>query len=431
MATIILMPFHWASDLNVTFALARRLEARGHRVIYLCIPDVEDRILDQGLEFRPAFSKVFPKGALEEQYSNEAKGKNGGRDLFMARLRGMCEALQQGEIEKSTSDLSPDLILASSGMPWVGIAAQRTGIPVICFSSTLISVYDPRVPPFGSNLIPKPNRLSILRTYLAWQSMFWRRRLLARKWSIRTELEKHAQRCDYPIDKIDFRVETWPRLLMPELVFCPDTFDFPRERTPFGARFVEASIDNARMDSAFPWDRVDHDKPLVYCSLGSVATVKSVERVAEFYQLFMDTLRERPVLQGVVAIGNYLNTERFNCPANVVAVNTAPQIELLKRSSAMVGHGGISSVKESIFFGVPMILIPLFYDQPGNVARVVYHHLGLRVPVKMLSKQILGRSIDQALSDGTFVRAARSMSETFQEVEQSAPSIAIIEATAA
>lgn len=35
MAMIVLMPFHWASDMNPSFALARKLRDRGHRVHYL------------------------------------------------------------------------------------------------------------------------------------------------------------------------------------------------------------------------------------------------------------------------------------------------------------------------------------------------------------------------------------------------------------
>jgi UDP:flavonoid glycosyltransferase YjiC (YdhE family) len=40
MATIVFMPFHWASDLNPTFALARKLRNRGHHIDYFGIPDI-------------------------------------------------------------------------------------------------------------------------------------------------------------------------------------------------------------------------------------------------------------------------------------------------------------------------------------------------------------------------------------------------------
>src|ERR1043165_2306912 len=116
MATIVFMPFHWASDLNPTFALAGKLRDRGHRVHYFGIPDTAERIHSQGFDFTPVFSRAI-------------------------------------------NQLHPDLVLTSSGTPWVGIAACRTGVPVISFCSTLISVEDSAVPPFSTDLIPKPTRL--------------------------------------------------------------------------------------------------------------------------------------------------------------------------------------------------------------------------------------------------------------------------------
>ena len=40
MSTIVFIPFHWASDLNPTFSLARKLRNRGHHVDYFGIPDI-------------------------------------------------------------------------------------------------------------------------------------------------------------------------------------------------------------------------------------------------------------------------------------------------------------------------------------------------------------------------------------------------------
>ena len=73
----------------------------------------------------------------------------------------------------------------------------------------------------------------------------------------------------------------------------------------------------------------------------------------------MDAMAQRPALQGVVTISDYLKAAAFNCPANVVIVAEAPQVELLKRASLMVSHGGVTGLKESAFMGVPMLLIPI------------------------------------------------------------------------
>jgi MGT family glycosyltransferase len=427
MATIVFLPFHWASDLNATFALARKLHNRGHRVHYLCIPDTKHRIRSQGFEFTPVFSRIFPEGALAKQFESETQGKRYGVAEFRERFRGTCELLREGEIERAIGGLRPDLLLTSSGTPWVGIAAHRTGLPVISFSSILISVEDSMVPPFSTGLIPGRTPLSRLRTWLAWRKLFFYRRIYNKGWNLSSDLKALARDCGFPFSKIDFRVETWPRLLLPELVFFPEELDFPRASKPEGAFFIEASVDTQRRDCNFPWERLDDDKPLIYCTLGSLLPAKFPARASSFFQVFMDALAQRQTLQGVVTIGNYLKADEFNCPANVLIVPEAPQVEVLKRAALMVSHGGVTGVKESVFMGVPLLLIPVSYDEFGNAARVIYHGLGERLTLKEVSAPELGRLVDKVLEDSSYSVRAKLMSRKFVELENQSPGTEIIE----
>ena len=427
MATIVFMPFHWASDLNPTFALARKLRNRGHHIYYFGIPDIAERIRSQGFDFTPVFSRAFPEGTLAKQYESEAQGKRYGITEFRDRFQGTCELLREGELDRAARHLQPDLLLTSSGTPWVGIAACRTGIPVISFSSTLISVEDSAVPPFKTNFIPKHTLLSRFRTWFEWRKLFFRRRLYSGDWDISGDLKKLARHFGYPVSKIDFRVETWPRLLLPELVFFPEQLDFPRPRKPEGAFFIEASVDFERSDGDFPWDRIDEDKPLVYCTLGSLLPFKFPARASWFFQMFMDAMAQRPALQGVVTVGNYLKPEEFNCPDNVFIASVAPQVEVLKRASLMISHAGVTGVKESAFMGVPMLLMPVSYDEFGNAARIVYHGLGARLWLKEVSTLELTRLIDRVLEDSSYSARAKIMSEKLSNLEQQSPAVEIIE----
>jgi MGT family glycosyltransferase len=427
MAKIVFMPFHWAADMNATFSLARKLQHRGHRVYYATIPDTEERIRAHGFEWTPAFRAVFPKGELARQDAAEAQGKSYGAEQFRNRVRGMCDLLRKGEITRATGEIKPDLLAVSSGMPWLGIAAPSSGLPVIQFSSTLISVEDSSVPPFRTSLIPSNSLLSRIQIAYAWKKLFLRRRLGKKDWDISGELKQLARDCAFPASKIDFAVETWPRPLLPELVFCPPEFDFPRRKMPEGAFFVEASIDLERKETAFPWARLQKGKPIVLCALGSLVTVRAAGKAARFFQAFLDAIRERTSIQAVVAIGSALKVESFHCPENALLVPHVPQIELLKQCAAMVGHGGISSVKEAVFMGVPMLLVPLSYDEPGNAARVVYHGLGLQLDPEQVSSATLGSSIDRLLNDGSFLANARRLSQKFIEIEQRSPACEIIE----
>ena len=428
MATIVLMPFHWAASMNATFALARRLRRRGHRVIYLGIPDSEERVRSQGFELLPVFERAFPRGTLEEQYASEASGQSLGLPGFRDRVLAVCELMAQGEIERALGPLRPDLFVVASVTPWVGIGAWKTGVPVATFSSSLISVWDPAVPPFQTALIPGRGALSRLRVRLAWRRFFVLQRLFASlRLRIFDDVREFARRCGYPLEAIDFRVETWPALRLPNLVFCPPEFDFPRQRPPAGAAFVEPSVDTERRDGEIPWERLRDDRPLVYCALGSVAPFKYTRPALPVFQAFLDALAERPQWQGVMAVGRYLDAGALRCPPNVLVLPEVPQLEVLERASLMVSHGGFSSVKECVFQGAPMVLLPLFYDHPGNAARVVHHGLGVMGSFAGASAPRLGQWMDAVMNDPRYKERVQRMSRVFRDWEARAPGVELVE----
>ncbi len=47
-----------------------------------------------------------------------------------------------------------------------------------------------------------------------------------------------------------------------------------------------------------------------------------------------------------------------------------PQLEVLKQANLFITHGGMNSSSESLYFGVPMIVIPVMGDQPIVAQRI-------------------------------------------------------------
>lgn len=58
---------------------------------------------------------------------------------------------------------------------------------------------------------------------------------------------------------------------------------------------------------------------------------------------------------------------------NVRALAWVPQNDLLGdgRLAGFVTHGGINSIYEAAYHGVPVAGVPIFGDQPDNVAKAV------------------------------------------------------------
>jgi zeaxanthin glucosyltransferase len=71
-------------------------------------------------------------------------------------------------------------------------------------------------------------------------------------------------------------------------------------------------------------------------------------------------------------------------PSNVIVVDQAPQIELLKRATLCITHAGLNTALESLAYGVPMVAIPIGYDQFGVAARIAYHGVGESLGVDVL-----------------------------------------------
>ena len=73
----------------------------------------------------------------------------------------------------------------------------------------------------------------------------------------------------------------------------------------------------------------------------------------------------------------------------------------------MITHGGNNTVTESIHFGKPMIVLPLFWDQYDNAQRVAECGFGVRLPTYEFEDEQLRDAIERLLAaDHDRLRAA-------------------------
>jgi UDP:flavonoid glycosyltransferase YjiC (YdhE family) len=77
-------------------------------------------------------------------------------------------------------------------------------------------------------------------------------------------------------------------------------------------------------------------------------------------------------------------------PENVIVVATAPQLELLKRADLCITHAGLNTVLEALGQGVPLLAVPIGYDQPGVAARIAHHRVGEFLEIERLTPRTSG-----------------------------------------
>lgn len=222
--------------------------------------------------------------------------------------------------------------------------------------------------------------------------------------------------------------EDVPSTGLPVIVLCPRELEFPDAQRQRGRYYVEASIELERREPRrFDWGGLDGERPLIYCALGSHS--RDYEESKSFFQAVIDAVRERPDRQLLLATAGLHGRplDFRGVPPNVRVVNWAPQLEVLKRASLAMTHGGLGTIKECVYFEVPMIVFPAKFDQPDNAARVAFHGLGVCASLDDTSArriQSLIRSVEQNPS----IRAKlAAMGERFREIEQSGRGLRIVE----
>lgn len=74
-----------------------------------------------------------------------------------------------------------------------------------------------------------------------------------------------------------------------------------------------------------------------------------------------------------------------------------------KNTKAFLTHGGLLGSQEAIYFGVPLIGIPLFGDQHNNLQIVAKKHVGINLgSVQNVNEKTLSDAINTVLYNDTY-----------------------------
>lgn len=443
MANIIFCVHPIAGSVNASLKIARDLHTEGHCVTYFGVSDCEKFVSPNGYAFVPLFEQWFPKGYFE--IDKKLEGLRFLEKMQLARqftqqMKDFIDGLMAGqdaEFFHQIKQLNPALIITVAthydSFIWA-LLAHKSGINTIYLHDTLCNTQTSGLPPITSHIIPNNSVFSKLNIALAWQRFLIERFLIEGAYSLFgialnpcygvKELAQHYQ---YPQESITTASDMLaPKLKLPELVSCPVDFEFTNTPTQVGRYYIEAGIDLERQQSAFAWEKIDNNKPLIYCALGSLNCIDLHARI-NFYQIVIDTANVYKEWQWVIALGGQLTAEQFNnVSTHIILVNNAPQLALLKTAKLMINHGGTNTVKECILLGVPMLSFPVGFDTTGNTARIVHHGLGLRGDIKNLTVEKLHSLIEQITKTSYYRLQMQLMQQKFSVLEQAKVGVNLI-----
>jgi UDP:flavonoid glycosyltransferase YjiC (YdhE family) len=91
--------------------------------------------------------------------------------------------------------------------------------------------------------------------------------------------------------------------------------------------------------------------------------------------------------------------DRITLPDNMVGAQMLPQTKVIPRVDLVISHGGNNTVTETLHFGKPLIVLPLFWDQYENAQRIDELGFGVRLDTYAFAEDELTGAVDRLLAD--------------------------------
>jgi MGT family glycosyltransferase len=381
--------------LNPMAALAAKLQSREHEVVFIGVPDAEPIVRAANLNFVPFCEEEYPLGSIAKRWSAVAKLQ--GEEVVRYTLRELSPGLLRASLEhlpEKLAETGVELLVLDTVYFFLELVPMRLGIPYVHIWNVLHLDFSGATPNslFGWSHETTPEALARNAEGLKKIGGF-----LA---SVAAVANSYAEKNGLQIDWSD-HTATVSKLAV--ITQTPREFDFPISNWPPQFHYAGPFHDTeGRKQVPFPWENLT-GAPLIYASMGTL--LNGMEHV---YRTILKALERLPETQVVLSVGRNIQRDDLGTiPSNAIVVSTAPQIELLKRATLCITHAGLNTALESLAQGVPMVAIPVGYDQPGVAARIAYHGVGEFVEVENLTVESLSELIQKVRKNPSYRIRAR------------------------
>jgi MGT family glycosyltransferase len=389
--TIVFFPEGAYGPTNNCVGIGDVLRRRGHRVVFVVEESFAGTLEAKGFEER--LMRLTPPPEVEEVPGQF--WKDFIRDTAPVFRKPTIEQLREfvaptfaalldgarhvdDRLRAILEDVGPDVIvednvltfpaILASGRPWVRV--------VSCHPA---EVKDPDIPPPFSGY-PVDDRS-------AWAA--YRDAYAAAHADLHASFSAFCvERGAPPLPDGEFVHESaWLNLYM-----YPAAVDYRRAR-PLGSTWHNLQTSVRTTDDAWSVPEALRDGPgqLVYLSLGSLGSAD-----VGLMQSLVDTMRDSGHR---VIVSQGPQHDQITLYDNMDGAEFLPQTSVLPHVDLIITHGGNNTVTECLYFGKPMILLPLFWDQYDNAQRIHETGFGVRLDTYGHRPQELRDAVDRLLAD--------------------------------
>ncbi|MBZ0284380.1 MAG: glycosyl transferase [Anaerolineae bacterium] len=373
-----------SGHINPSLPIVAEMVRRGERVLYINTEETRSQIEPSGVTFIPY--PTLPE--LENLMKRANNGNLAGNALALAEIgeRLLPFTLELLQREK------PDYVIFDSLAAWGKQAAGKLGIPAAASIVTFVLGYGV-MPPVSPGV--------------AFQMISEMARRLPAYWQI-----ARRTRNQFGVKPVGL-INTLMNYGDISLVYTSVEFQPNGARFPSSYRFVGPPISQRSSTIDFPYEQITR-RPVIYISLGTINNEN-----LDFYRQCFAAFGNHPG-QFILSVGNKINlADLGTIPSNFIVRNFVPQMDVLQRSDVFVTHGGMNSVHEGLFYGLPLVVIPQQAEQAmvaGQVAKFgAGVALGTKPPLGQVSAAELWQAVDHVLRhEDSYCAAAAALGDTFR-----------------
>lgn len=378
MANVLVINFPGEGHINPTIAVVNELIRRGETVVSYCIEDYKNKVEATGAEFR-SFENFLSQINIMERVNE------GGSPLTM--LSHMIEASERivTKIVEETKGEKYDYLIYDNHFPVGRIIANILQLRSVSSCTTFafnqyITFNDEQ----ESSPIDETNPL--------YQSCV----VGMERWK-----EQYGMKCKSLYDIMNHPGDITIVYTSKEYQPHSDVFDE-------SYKFVGPSIATRKEVNSFPIKDLKGEK-VIFISMGTVFNEQPA-LYEKCFEAFKDV--EAKV---ILVVGKKINISQFeNIPNNFKLYNYVPQLEVLQHADVFVTHGGMNSSSEALYYGVPLVVIPVTGDQPLVAKRVTEVGAGIRLNRKELTSELLRETVKEVMDDVTFKENSRKVGKSLR-----------------
>ncbi len=379
-------------------ALARELSSRGHRVTFFHAAELESKVRAEGADFRPLGTSWFPEDEFRATIAKLGTLKGAGALRFTIQAIARTTELICRDGPAAIEDAGVEALLVDQTEPAGGSIAEVLRLPFVTVCNALVLNGEPSVPPPFTAWSYRDGAFAELRNRVG----YWASRVVTRP--LTGLLAKYRRAWGLPRR---FRPDDhWSQLL--QLSQQPARFDYPRRALPSFFHYT-GPLRRTGTTVPFPWEKLD-GRPLIYASLGTLQNTKEA-----LFRKFVEAckgLDAQLVLShggglGAAAVAEFSET--------ALVVSYAPQVELLEHASLVLTHAGLNTVLDALSQGVPLVAVPITYEQPAIAERIAWSGAGKIVGLQEASTSRLRAMIQEVLTTPRYAAAARLVQESIRD----------------